>query len=68
MLQSQLVSIKGTVEREGLVIHVVAGHIETLDHIFAAAQNIGPIDNKRGTISLEISTRQDFCPSGEFFT
>ena len=51
VLQSQLVSIKGTVEREGLVIHVVAGHIETLDHIFAAAQNIDPIDdNKRGTI------------------
>ena len=51
VLQSLVVSITGTVEREGLVIHVVAGHIETLDHIFAAAQNIAPIDNnKRGTI------------------
>ena len=40
VLQSQLVSIKGTVEREGLVIHVVAGHIETLDHIFLSLIHI----------------------------
>jgi error-prone DNA polymerase len=27
LLQGQLLSIKGTVEREGEVIHVVAGHV-----------------------------------------
>ena len=34
VLQGQLLKIKGVVEREGAVIHVVAGHIEDASHLF----------------------------------
>ncbi len=42
VLQGQLLKIKGVVEREGRVIHVVAGHIEDASHLFAniTSQNI----------------------------
>ena len=33
LLQSRLLKIKGVVEREGLVIHVVAGHVEDISHM-----------------------------------
>ena len=32
LLQSQLIAIKGVVEREGTVIHVIAGHARDLSH------------------------------------
>ena len=32
LLQSQLIAIKGVVEREGAVIHVIAGHARDLSH------------------------------------
>ena len=32
LLQSQLIAIKGVVEREGAVIHVIAGHVRDLSH------------------------------------
>ena len=32
LLQSQLIAIKGVVEREGAVIHVIAGHAQDLSH------------------------------------
>ena len=34
VLQGQLLKIKGVVEREGAVIHVVAGRIEDASHLF----------------------------------
>ena len=42
VLQGQLLKIKGVVEREGRVIHVVAGHIEDASHLFTniTSQNI----------------------------
>ena len=42
VLQGQLLKIKGVVEREGMVIHVVAGHIEDASYLFTniTAQNI----------------------------
>ena len=33
LLQSRLLKIKGVVEREGLVVHVVAGHVEDISHM-----------------------------------
>ena len=33
LLQSRLLKIKGVVEREGLVTHVVAGHVEDISHM-----------------------------------
>ena len=33
LLQSRLLKIKGVVEREGIVIHVVAGHVEDASHM-----------------------------------
>ena len=33
LLQSRLLKIKGVVEREGIVIHVVAGHVEDGSHM-----------------------------------
>ena len=33
LLQGQLLKFKGVVEREGCVIHVVAGHVENASHL-----------------------------------
>ena len=33
LLQGQLLKFKGIVEREGRVIHVVAGHVEDAGHL-----------------------------------
>lgn len=44
ILQSQLLAIKGVVEREGAVIHVVAGHVRDMSHKLvqlAAQENAG---------------------------
>ncbi|MCY3813220.1 MAG: error-prone DNA polymerase [Gammaproteobacteria bacterium] len=41
LLQSQLIAIKGVVEREGAVIHVIAGHARDLSHKLRELANDG---------------------------
>jgi error-prone DNA polymerase len=42
LLQGQLLRIKGVVEREREVIHLVAGHIEDITELLGALQTAGP--------------------------
>ena len=35
LLQSRLIAVKGVVEREGEVIHVLAGEVRNLSHLLA---------------------------------
>ena len=47
LLQGQLLKIKGVVEREGAVIHVVAGHVEDATHLLSTmAQEALPFKSR----------------------
>ena len=51
LLQSRLLAVKGLVQREGLVIHVVAGELRDLSHKLAGlvAGHSGPADAANGS-------------------
>ena len=36
LMSARLLKIKGTVEKEGSVIHVIAGHLQSCDHLLGS--------------------------------
>jgi error-prone DNA polymerase len=60
LLQGQLLKIKGVVEREGAVIHVVAGHVEDATKMLAD-MSLHEADLKE-TAAIETAARKEALP------
>ena len=65
LLQSRLLLVKGVVQREGLVVHIVAGEARDLSHKLAALTALGgDLERTRAAISGDAG---DFAPAMQAF-
>ena len=65
LLQSRLLLVKGVVQREGLVVHIVAGEARDLSHKLAALTALGgDLERTRSGVSGDAG---DFAPAIQAF-